>query len=361
VYASAQAVPLAASVDKQKRFFWITGAVSDAVFRGRNLQYTFRPHISGDMIGAFAVQYVAYWASEKLGKPAKDLKPVIVFEDGAYGTGVAAGNENEAKKLGIQVLVKEGYSTPATDFATLLGKLRTVRPEILFHAGYGADVPLFARQMRDLGLRVRVLMGQGGGHSQIDRLKEALGKDVEGFHTVDVVSAPQVAPKQLKPGVADATRDMVHRYHAEFGPGEVPAQVSAGFTSMWILLTDVLPRAIGKHGGIGPEALAKAARETDIADGGTPQGYGVKFHPPGHAMAGQNERAFPAVYQVIDGKFEIVFPRVIASAAPVLPLPPSSPFALAPGAAVGPPPVPVTPVPGAPPGSTTPTPGGTGR
>lgn len=44
-------------------------------------------------------------------------------------------------------------------------------------------------------------------------------------------------------------------------------------------------------------------------------------------MRGQNEWAFPAVYQVVDGKFAIVYPKAFANAAPVLPLPPSSPFA----------------------------------
>ena len=75
------------------------------------------------------------------------------------------------------------------------------------------------------------------------------------------------------------------------------------------------------------EALAKAARETDIPEGGTMQGYGVKFYPPGHRFAGQNERAFPAVFQVIEGKFALVYPKTVATAQPVLPLPASSPFA----------------------------------
>jgi len=103
--------------------------------------------------------------------------------------------------------------------------------------------------------------------------------------------------------------------------------ISIGFNNMWILLNDVLPRAIQKHGGWSAEALAKAARETDIPDGGTMQGYGVKFFGEGNPMRGQNERAFPAVYQVVDGKFAIVYPKAFANAAPVLPLPPSSPFA----------------------------------
>jgi branched-chain amino acid transport system substrate-binding protein len=57
------------------------------------------------------------------------------------------------------------------------------------------------------------------------------------------------------------------------------------------------------------------------------QGYGVKFLPPGNAMAGQNERAIAAVFQVQDGRFKHVFPPVVAGGTPILPLPSSSPFA----------------------------------
>ena len=42
-----------------------------------------------------------------------------------------------------------------------------------------------------------------------------------------------------------------------------------GFNNTWIFLTDVLPRAIKKYGGYDPEALRKAALDTDIPDGGT--------------------------------------------------------------------------------------------
>jgi branched-chain amino acid transport system substrate-binding protein len=107
----------------------------------------------------------------------------------------------------------------------------------------------------------------------------------------------------------------------------IAPHVSMGFNNMWVLLNDVVPRAIQKHGGFGPDALAKAARETDIPEGGTMQGYGVKFLPAGHRFAGQNERAYPAVFQIIESKFELVYPKVVATAEPVLPLPASSPFA----------------------------------
>jgi branched-chain amino acid transport system substrate-binding protein len=178
---------------------------------------------------------------------------------------------------------------------------------------------------------MRAYVGHGAGHSQIDKLKEAFGKDVEWFHTLDPIASQLLDPKKLKPGVGDLTAEMVKRYKALYDPAVQPnaiaPHVSMGFNNMWILLNDVVPRAIQKHGGFTPDALAKAARETDIPEGGTMQGYGVKFYPPGHRFAGQNERAYPAVFQIIESKFELVYPKVVATAQPVLPLPASSPFA----------------------------------
>src|ERR1700681_1357882 len=59
IYSSAHAVPIAERVDKQKKFLWITTAISDAVFKDRNLQYTFRPQAPGSSFGALSVQYIA--------------------------------------------------------------------------------------------------------------------------------------------------------------------------------------------------------------------------------------------------------------------------------------------------------------
>jgi len=178
---------------------------------------------------------------------------------------------------------------------------------------------------------VKVYVGHGAGHSQLAKLKETFGNEVEGFHTVDPPASQLIDPKKLKPGLGDLTQEMLRRYKAfepTIPPGQVAPHVSMGFNNMWVLLNDVLPRAIGKHGGFGPEALAKAARETDIPEGGTMQGYGVKFYPVEHAMAGQNMRAIAAVYQVVDGELKHVYPPVIASlGSPPVVLPASSPWA----------------------------------
>jgi branched-chain amino acid transport system substrate-binding protein len=333
IFSSAHAVPLAEKVDKQKRFLWITTAISSKVFDGRNLQYTFRPQPTGDQFGALSVQYINDYSQEKFKKPAKDLRLAIIHEDGAYGTDVALGNELKAKELGLNVVLKEGYSISAPDLSALVTKLRSVRPDVLFHTGYNPDIALFLRQATEQGLRLRAYIGHGAGHSQIDKLKEAYGaKEIEGFHTVDPIASQLLDPKKLKPGVGDLTAEMVKRYKAlydkDVADRAIAPHVSMGFNNMWILLNDVMPRAITKYGGFGPDALAKAARDTDIPEGGTMQGYGVKFNPPGHRFAGQNQRSFPAVFEIIEGKFELVFPKTVATLSPLLPLPASSPLAV---------------------------------
>src|SRR5882724_4679365 len=88
IYSSAHAVPLAEKVDKQKKFLWITTAISSKVFDGRNLQYTFRPQATGDQFGALSMAYINEFAKDKLKKDPKTLRLAIIHEDGAYGTDV---------------------------------------------------------------------------------------------------------------------------------------------------------------------------------------------------------------------------------------------------------------------------------
>ena len=82
--------------------------------------------------------------------------------------------------------------------------------------------------------------------------------------------------------------------------------------------------------GADPEAIRKAALAVDIPPGGTVQGFGVKFNPPGDVMSGQNGRSTPVVMQYFPTAPEerIVWPTNIKTGDPVLPLPNSSPYAM---------------------------------
>jgi branched-chain amino acid transport system substrate-binding protein len=321
VYSSAHCVPMAQRVDAAKKFMWANVCVASSVFKDKKLQYVFRPQVHSDQFGAASCSFLNENAKAKLEKDAKGLKVAIIYEDGPYGAGVAQGNEEVCKKFGMDIVLKEGYAATAPDLSSLITKLRRARADVILHTGYNPDITLFWRQAREQGLKWAALIGHGAGYGQYDKLKESLGKDAEYIYNVDPVAAQLLDPKTLKPGVGELTQEMVKRYRAETKAAEIPPHASMGFNQTWIFLNDVLPRAIKKHGGKDPEALKKAALETDIPDGGTIQGYGVKFYGPGHAMSGQNERSTPVVMQYVKDQTKIVWPTPLRTIDPVLPLP----------------------------------------
>src|SRR5574341_1203432 len=321
VYSSAHCVPMAQKVDAAKKFMWANVCVASAVFTDKNLKYVFRPQVHSDQFGAASCSFLNENAKAKLKKDPKNLRVAIIYEDGPYGAGVAAGNEEVCKKFGMNVVMKEGYAATSPDLSSLVTKLRRARADVILHTGYNPDITLFWRQAREQGLKWAAMIGHGAGYGQYDKLAAAFGKDAEYIYNVDPVAAQLLDPKTLKQGMGDLTKEMVKRYRAETKAEEIPPHASMGFNQSWIFFTDVLPRAIKKHGGKDPEALRKAALETDIPVGGTIQGYGVRFYPPGHRMSGQNERSSPVVMQYIKGETKIVWPTALRTADPVLPLP----------------------------------------
>lgn len=321
VYSSAHCVPMAQKVNAAKKFMWATVCTASAVFKDKGLEYVFRPQVHTDQFGAASCTFLGERSREKLGLEPKDLKVAIIYEDGPYGAGVAAGNEETCKKLGMQIVLKEGYAASAPDLSSLVTKLRRARPDVILHTGYNPDITLFLRQAKEQGLKFKGLIGHGAGYGQIDKLRETFKDDVNYFFNVDPVAAQLLDPKTLAPGLGDLIQEMIKRYQAVKGPGELPPHTSMGWNNTWIFLEHVLPWAIEKHGGFDPEALRKAALEIDIPEGGTMQGYGVKFAPPGHPMSGQNLRSSPVVMQYIDGKTKIAWPKSIATVDPVLPFP----------------------------------------
>jgi branched-chain amino acid transport system substrate-binding protein len=327
-FSSAQCVPVAARVDQAKKFMWITTCISSAVLANRNLHYVFRPQPSGNQFGLASTGFLAGYAKEKLGKEPKDVRIAIIHEDGAYGVDVAGGTEEGAKKAGFNVVLKEGYSATAPDLSSLVTKLKRAHPDVIFHTGYNPDITLFLRQSREAGLKFKALIGHGAGYSVYDKLKEAVGNDVNYFFDVDPISIWLTNEDALKPELVPLIK-MIGDEYVKARPGTTVKSPHVGMaaSNTYVLLTEVIPRAIKESGGIDPDALRKAALEVDVPDGGTMLGFGVKFEGEKQTAPGQNDRAFPVIIQYVDDKAYVVWPKNLQMREPVLPLPASSPYA----------------------------------
>src|SRR4030088_2561947 len=155
IYSSAQCVPMVQQIDARKKFLWINVCIATAVFKDKKLSYVFRPQAHSDQFGAASCDYIDYYAQSKFGIAPKDMRIAIIYEDGPYGAGVAAGNEAQCRKHGMSIVLKEGYSATAPDLSSLVTKLKRSRPDVLLHTGYNPDITLFLRQAKEQGLKFK--------------------------------------------------------------------------------------------------------------------------------------------------------------------------------------------------------------
>lgn len=326
IYSSAHAVPIAAKVDQQKAFIWLGVPSSTAVLKDKNYQYVFRCLPHSDQFGELSPKMLSEMSQEKMGIAPEDLKVAIIYEDGPYGTGVAAGNERGVEKYGLKLVLKEGYASTTPDLSALITKLRRAQPDVILHTGYNPDITLFLRQAREQGLTFKALIGHGAGYAQPEFV-EKFKSDIEYFLNVDTPAAQLFDPSVLAPGLGDLAKEYLRRYEEKTGVSEPPNQASSGFNFTWLFLTEIVPSALEKYGDWSPDSLRQAAMDLDIPDGGTISGFGVKFYPPGDPMSGQNMRAFPVITQYREGKAVVVYPTQISAMEPVLPLPAGHPYA----------------------------------
>jgi branched-chain amino acid transport system substrate-binding protein len=60
--------------------------------------------------------------------------------------------------------------------------------------------------------------------------------------------------------------------------------------------------------------------KTNIPDGGTPQGFGVKFSGAYDKLVGENTRAKSVIMQWQDGALRVVWPAALATSTPKAPM-----------------------------------------
>ena len=328
-FSSAQCVPVAARAEQLKVFMWITTCISSAVLENKHYKYVFRPQPNGRQFGLMSTDFIAQLAKDKLGKDPGDVRVAVIHEDGAYGVDVARGNVEGAKKAGLKVVLEEGYAATAPDLSSLVNKLRQARADVILHTGYNPDITLFLRQSREQGLKWRALIGHGAGYSVYDKLKEAAGNDINYTFDVDPISIWQVNQSALKPELLPMIK-LVGDAYDKAKPGTTIRSPHVGMaaSNTYLFMTDVLPKAIKKYGGITADDLAKAALEVDEPQGGTMLGFGAKFEGGDGQQSGQNDRAFPVIVQYVDDKAYVVWPKALQTRDPTLPLPASSPYAM---------------------------------
>lgn len=94
-------------------------------------------------------------------KDLKAQKIAIIDDRTAYGLGLADEFEKAAKAAGGTIVGRESTSDTATDFTTILTKIKSLQADVLFYGGMDPQAGPMVRQMQTLGMKVQFLGGDG--------------------------------------------------------------------------------------------------------------------------------------------------------------------------------------------------------
>ncbi|ODU57928.1 MAG: branched chain amino acid ABC transporter substrate-binding protein [Comamonadaceae bacterium SCN 68-20] len=89
----------------------------------------------------------------------KAKKVGVIDDRTAFGQGLSDEFAKEAQKLGMAVAGREFTNDKATDFMAILTTFKAKQPEVIFYGGYAPQAAPMARQMKQLGVRAKLLGG----------------------------------------------------------------------------------------------------------------------------------------------------------------------------------------------------------
>lgn len=134
------------------------------------------------------------------------FRRLAVIDDAtAYGQGLADEFALAVKAAGGQVVAHEHTNDKAVDFASLLTSIKGKKPDAIFFGGYDQQAGPMARQMKTLGMPMKLM---GGETMNSTKFIELAGPAAEG----NIASTPGAALESRPGGPAFAAK-----YKAAFG------------------------------------------------------------------------------------------------------------------------------------------------
>jgi branched-chain amino acid transport system substrate-binding protein len=153
----------------------------------------------------------------------------IVDDSSVYGKGLADEFAKAAQASGAKIVVRETTNDRATEFQAVLRKIKSVQPDVIMFGGMDATGGPFTKQAAALGIRAKILGGDG---VCTDKVGELAGTAVQNL----VCSEAGLALSKMDKG-ADFEKKYVDRFHT-------PVQIYAPFTYDAVyVIVDAMKRA----------------------------------------------------------------------------------------------------------------------
>jgi branched-chain amino acid transport system substrate-binding protein len=316
-FASPIAIAVSQAAERHGVFHWETTGAAEVITR-RGFKHTFQVGAPARKYGQAAVDFILNDLAKRLNKPVDALKIALLWENRAFGKSVGDGIRAYTQSKGVKLAYDEGYDQTATDMTPIVQKLKDVAPDIVIAISFPNDAILFQRKAKELDFNVAAFIGVSAGYSSPD-LRDSIGDAVVGICVADF--PPKVNAAVLTPETKKVAEEFYKRYEGKLKRSPA-GHAAAGFSAVWALFTEVLPKAKTFE----PDELREVALKLDLPEGSLVNGSGVKFTNFDWADdpkdAGQNLRASIGVWQWTKAGNEEVYPPELATQPPAMvPLP----------------------------------------
>ncbi len=289
-YSSSVTYAMSAVAQQRKTPFLVTTGSADKITE-QNWDHVFRinPPVSEypKALNSFLADIV------------KPQSVAILHENTLFGQSGAKEFAEQCEKVGLKVLMKEGYEAGAVDFKPLLIKVKSAKPDFVYMISYVMDAALLMRQSKELNFNPRLFVGGGAGFTLPEFAKNA-GEAAEFVFSADLWS-----PTLPYPGA----KEYFENYQKRFGaPTEYHG--AEAYASIYVI-ADALKRAAEMT----PAGVREALTTTDIMTAFGP----VKFVAYGKK---KQQNALPTyLVQWQKGVLETVWPKNVATKPYVFPVP----------------------------------------
>jgi branched-chain amino acid transport system substrate-binding protein len=289
-YTSSCAKAVAAVAEERKTPYLVVASADDAITQ-QNYKYVFRQNQVNEH---YADAFVSF-----LKEVVKPKSIAILYESSAFGTSGSDAMEKDAKKLGIEVVLKEKFETGAIDFKPLLSKVKAAQPDVVYTVSYANEAQLIMKQAKELRIDAKLYSGGAAGFAIPEFITGA--QDAAEY----VVSATLWTP-QVKYAGASAFAEKYKAKHGEF-----PSYHGASAYAAMYVTVD----ALGRAKDWSQDGIRDALKATNLQTAFGP----VKFEDK-EGYQNQNFTDTLAI-QVQKGEFETIWPKSQASKPYVFPVP----------------------------------------
>jgi branched-chain amino acid transport system substrate-binding protein len=290
-YQSSNALHMARIADNLNRPFLICTAADDRITQ-RKWKNVYR-------LNSPASEYTKGLEDFFL-KKIRPKSMAIVYENSPYGTGGGLqmmwfGRENDIEIQAIEPYHKERLR--ADYFQRIVARLKEAPPDVIYMVSYLNDAALLVKNIRESKINSLLCGGAGGFTHQ--KFIDKAGDVANGLLTATLWT------QQLQyPGTKEYYNQYIEKYAIP------PDYHGAEAYSALLVAADALKRAES----FSPDGIRAALDNTDMT---TPFGP-VKFKSYGKF---ERQNSLPTqVLQIINGKFECVWPENLATSSFVAPL-----------------------------------------